>query len=148
MCVDSVLFELMFNLGLCAKSLYLYYLSIPHLARYRTPFNLYKCVRACASAFVCQNEGECMRERERERERERGRAIHVLLIHSIFVVAFIVFFFSLLYVQYTYSGFVTNLTSSAAHRSVVRMTQVFDLEKCSISKTLLQVFKRENDLMQ
>ena len=39
------------------------------------------------------------REREREREseggRERGRegAIHVLLIHSIFVVAFIIFFF-------------------------------------------------------
>ena len=47
-----------------------------------------------------------MRERERE-------AIHVLLIHSIFVVAFILFFFSLLYVQYTYSRFVTNLTSSA-----------------------------------
>ena len=31
--------------------------------------------------------------------------------------------------------------------SVVRMTHVFDLEKGSISKTLLQVFKRENDLM-
>ena len=72
-CIDSVLFELMFNLGPCAKSL-IYYLSIPHLARYRTPFNLYKCVRACASACVCQNEGECMREREREGgERERGR---------------------------------------------------------------------------
>ena len=27
------------------------------------------------------------------------------------------------------------------------MTQVFDLEKCSNSKTLLQVFKRENDLI-
>ena len=27
------------------------------------------------------------------------------------------------------------------------MTQVFDQEKCSITKTLLQVFKRENDLM-
>ena len=27
------------------------------------------------------------------------------------------------------------------------MTQVFDLEKCSISKTVLQVFKRENDLI-
>ena len=35
---------------------------------------------------VCQNEGECMRERG-------GGAIHVLLIHSIFVVAFILFFF-------------------------------------------------------
>ena len=60
---------------------------------------------------VCQNEGECMREREGERKREGGRyggTIHVLLIQSIFVVAFILFLFSLLYVQYTYSGFVTN----------------------------------------
>ena len=48
-----------------------------------------------------------------ERERERGGgAIHVLLFHSIFVVAFILSF-SLLYAQYTYSGFVTKLTSSA-----------------------------------
>ena len=37
----------------------------------------------------------------------------MLLIHSIFVVAFILFFFSLLCVLYTYSGFVTKLTSSA-----------------------------------
>ena len=52
-----------------------------------------------------------------ERERERGGgAIHVLLIHSNFVVAFILFFFSLLYVQYTYSAFVTKLTSSAVTR--------------------------------
>ena len=52
-----------------------------------------------------------------ERERERERAIHVLLIHSIFVVAFIRFFlFSLLYIQYTYSGFVTKVTSSAVTR--------------------------------
>ena len=43
-----------------------------------------------------------MYERERERERERGgRAIHVLLIHSIFVVAFILFFF--LYFTYSIS---------------------------------------------
>ena len=34
-----------------------------------------------------------MNERERERERERGGAIYVLLIHSIFVVAFIFLFF-------------------------------------------------------
>ena len=27
------------------------------------------------------------------------------------------------------------------------MTQVFDLDKRSVSKTLLQVFKRENDLI-
>ena len=39
----------------------------------------------------------------------------MLLIHSIFVVAFIIFFFfSLLYIQY--SGFVTKLTSSAVTR--------------------------------
>ena len=68
----------------------------------------------------------------------------MLLIHSIFVVAFIIFSFSLLYVQYTFPGFITKLT----YRSVVRLTQVFDREKCSLSKTLLQVFKRENDLMQ
>ena len=35
---------------------------------------------------------ETERERERERERE-GRAIDVLLIHSIFIAAFILFFF-------------------------------------------------------
>ena len=46
-----------------------------------------------------------------ERGREGG-PIHVLLIHSIFVVAFFLFFFSLLYVLYTYSGFVINLTLS------------------------------------
>ena len=41
----------------------------------------------------------------------------MLLIHSIFVDAFILFFyFPLLYVQYTYSGFVTKLTSSAVTR--------------------------------
>ena len=59
------------------------------------------CVRA--RLCVCQKEGESMREREREREREvekRG-AIHVLLIHSYFVVAFILFFF--LYFTYSIS---------------------------------------------
>ena len=39
----------------------------------------------------------------------------MLMIHSILVVAFILFFI-LIYVQYTYSGFVTNLTSSAIAR--------------------------------
>ena len=43
----------------------------------------------------------------------------MLLIHSIFVVAFILSFFSLLYVQYTYSEFVTKLTSSAVTHIVV-----------------------------
>ena len=83
-----------------------------------------------------------------EREGGEGRAIHVLLIHSIFV-AFVFLGVFLLYVQYTYSAFVTKIDtiSSNAYRSVVRMTQVFDLEKCYILKTLLQVFKRENDLI-
>ena len=74
----------------------------------------------------------------------------MLLIHSIFVDAFILFFFSLLYVHYTYYGFVTNLTSSAVTRIEVSLGWRKSLiwKKCSISKTLLQVFKRENDLMQ
>ena len=58
------------------------------------------------------------------RERERaiaGRAIHVLLIHSFFVVAFILFFFSLLNIQYTYSAFVTKLTLSAVTRIEVSL---------------------------
>ena len=76
-----------------------YYLSTPHLARSRTPQDLYKCVRARAFVCVCQNEGECMSERERERE---GGAIHVLLIHSIFVVAFIIFFFFTLRTVYVF----------------------------------------------
>ena len=38
--------------------------------------------------------------RERERERERERAIHVLLIHSIFVLAFIL---SSFFLYFTYS---------------------------------------------
>ena len=88
MCVDSVLFELM---SVCKKA---YYLSTPHLARSRTPKYLYKCVRA--RALVCvSNEGECMRERERE------RAIHVLMIHSIFVMLLFLSFF--LYFTYSIS---------------------------------------------
>ena len=48
-----------------------------------------------------------MEEREREKE---GRAIHVLLIHSILLL---LLFFPLLFVQYRYSAFVTKLTSTA-----------------------------------
>ena len=72
----------------------------------------------------------------------------MLMIHSIFVVAFILFFF--LYFMYSISildSLQIDVISSNGYRSVVRMTQVFDLEKGSISKTLLQVFKRENDLI-
>ena len=52
-----------------------------------------------------------------ERERER-RAIHVMLIHSIFADAFILSF-SLLYVQYTYSAFVSKLSPSSVKRMEV-----------------------------
>ena len=71
-----------------------------------------------------------MYERERERERER-EAINVLLIHSIFVVAFIIFFFFLnLRTDYVFCIlYKIDVISSNAYRSVVRMTQVFELEK-------------------
>ena len=78
-------------------------------------------------------------------------AIHVLLIHSIFVVAFILFlFFFTLRTEYVFCNrYNIDIISSNAYtcRNVVRMAQVFDLEKCSISKRLLQVFKRENNFM-
>ena len=73
----------------------------------------------------------------------------MLLNHSIFVVALILFFvfFTLRTVYVFCVRYKIDIISSNAYRSDVRMTQVFDLEKCSISKTLLQVFKRENDLI-
>ena len=75
-------------------------------------------------------------------EREGGRegAIHVLLIHSIFVVSFIpfFFFFTLRTVYVFWIRYKIDVISSNAYRSVVRMTQFFDLKICSISKTLLQ----------
>ena len=74
----------------------------------------------------------------------------MLLIHSIFVVAFILFFFFFYTLRTVYVFCILykiDIISSNAYRTVVRMTQVFDLEKCSISKKLLQVFKRENDLI-
>ena len=69
----------------------------------------------------------------------------MLLIHSIFVVAFYSFllFFTLRTVYVFCIRYKIDIISSNAYRSVVSMTQVFDLEKCSISKTLLQ----ENDLI-
>ena len=72
----------------------------------------------------------------------------MLLIHSIFVVAFFLFFFILRIVKVLWIRYKIDVISSNAYRSVVRMTQVFEPEKCSISKTLLQVFNRENDLIQ
>ena len=102
-------------------------------------------INACVRArlCVCQNEGECLREKG-------GGTIHVLLIHSIFVVDFIFlfFFFTLRTVYVFWIRYKIDVISSNTYKSVIRMTQVFDLENGSISKTLLQVFKRENDLMQ
>ena len=68
----------------------------------------------------------------------------MLFIHSIFVVAFIIFFFffSLRTVYVFWIRYKIDVISSNAYRSVVRMTQGFDLEKCSFSKTLLHVFKQ------
>ena len=94
MCVDSVLFELM---SVCKKTPIICLLLIWHVLGPLKTF-ISACVRA--RLCVCQNEGECMREGE--------RAIHVLMIHSIFVMLLFFSFFSLLYVQYKYSGFVTN----------------------------------------
>ena len=93
MCVDSVLFELML---LYKKKPIICQLLIWHVLG---PLKTFISARVRARLCVCQNEGECMRERERERERER--AIHVLLIHSNFVVDFILFFF--LYFTYSIS---------------------------------------------
>ena len=88
-----------------------------------------------------------MREKGRESE---GGAIHVLLIHSILslLLFFYFLFFNLRTVYVFWIRYKFDVISSNAYRSVVRMAQVFDLEKCSISKMLLQVFKRENDLIQ
>ena len=100
-----------------------------------------------------KRERERERERERKRKREGGReggAINVLLIHSIFVVAFILFFFffTLRTVYVFWIRYKFDVINNNAYRSVVMMTQFFDLDKCSISKTLLQVLKQENGLMQ
>ena len=91
--------------------------------------------------------GVCARERERERERE-GQFTCCRFI-AFFVDSFIlIFIFFTLRTVYVFCiRYKIDIISSNAYRSVVRMTQVFDLEKCSISKTLLQVFKQENDLI-
>ena len=68
----------------------------------------------------------------------------MLLIHSIF---FFSFFFTLHTVYVFWIRYKIDVISSNGYRNVVRMTHVFDLEKCSISKTLLHVFRREKDLI-
>ena len=75
----------------------------------------------------------------------------MLLMHSFFVVAFF-------YFTYTYYGSVTKLTSSAVTRievsSELRKSLIWNVfcyllhAIIELSKTLVQVFKRENDLMQ
>ena len=79
-----------------------------------------------------------------------GGAIHVLLIHSIFVVAFIIFFlfFTLRKVYAFWIRYKFEVISSNAYRSVVRMTQVFDLEEKFYFENVVASFMRENDLMQ
>ena len=79
-----------------------------------------------------------MYERERgggEGGRE-GRAIHVPLIHSIFVVAFILFFFffTLRTVYVFCIRYKIDIISSNLYRSVVWMTQVFDQENVLFRK--------------
>ena len=89
MCVDSVLFELM---SVCKKKPIICLLLTWHVLGPLKTF-ISACVRA--RLCVCQNEGECMRERERE------RAIHVLMIHSIFVM--LLYFSFFLYFTYSIS---------------------------------------------
>ena len=76
---------------------------------------------------------------------------NMLLMHSFF---FVVFF---LYVYAFWVRYKIDVISSNVHKCVVRMTQVFALEKCFItictpllnfSKTLFQVFELWNHLMQ
>ena len=62
----------------------------------------------------------------------------MLLIHTIFVVAFIIFFFSLLVFWIRYK---IDVISSNAYRSVVRMTQVFDLGKSSFFENVVASFQ-------
>ena len=72
----------------------------------------------------------------------------MLLIHRIFVVAFILFFFNftLRAVYVFWIRYKFDVINSNTYRSVVRMTQVFDLENCSVSKTLLHVLSEKMTL--
>ena len=67
-------------------------------------------ISACMRArlCVCQNEGECLREGGREGGRGNSRAVDSKHFFCCFYS-----FFSLLYVQYTFSGYVTKSTISA-----------------------------------
>ena len=58
----------------------------------------------------------------------------MLLIHSIFAVVFIIFFFffTVRTVYVFWIRYKIEVISMNAYGSVVRMTQDFDLEKCSI----------------
>ena len=79
------------------------------------------------------------------------QAIHALFDAQLFVAAL----FSLLNLYIFWIRYKIDVISSYGHRSVVRMMQMFDLEKCFItfcmpllnfSKMLLQVFKQKMTL--
>ena len=85
------------------------------------------------------------------------QAVHVLLMHNVLLLFFSSSFF--LYFTYTYSGFVTILTSSAVTsievssglRKSLIWKMLYNLLHAIIdffSNIMLQVFKRENDLNQ
>ena len=92
-----------------------------------------------------------MYERERggiKRERDGGRGNSPAVVSWHFCCCFYSFlFFTSRTVYAFWIRYRIDVISCNAYRSVVRMTEVFDLEICSIPKTLLQVLKRENDLM-
>ena len=73
------------------------------------------------------------------------------LMYSFFVVAFFLSLF--FFLTYTYYGFVTKLTSSAVthiYKSLIWKNVLFTccMPLLNFSKALLQVIKRENDIMQ
>ena len=64
----------------------------------------------------------------------------MLLIQSFLLLLLLFLFFFTLHTVYIFwIRYKFDVISSNMYRSVVRITQVFDLEKCSILKTLLQV---------
>ena len=67
----------------------------------------------------------------------------MLLIHSIFVVAFILFFFSLRSVYVFWIRYKFDVISSNAYRSVVGMTQVFDLENVPFRKSCCKFLSKK-----
>ena len=73
----------------------------------------------------------------------------MLFIHSIFVAAFILFlfFFTLRTVYVFWIRYKIDVISSNAYKSVVWMTQVFDLEKMFVFENVVASFQASNDLI-